>query len=88
MCVANVIFGQERLPEQFLSMHFFYDSVILFAKRCSSPSEHFAFNALFLWEHSLCASEALRGGELRLVRTVGMVRLDEVLFEILSKKLH
>ena len=23
MCVANVIFGQERLTEQFLSMHFF-----------------------------------------------------------------
>jgi len=30
MCVANVIFGQERLTEQFLSMHFFYDSVVLF----------------------------------------------------------
>jgi len=48
MCVANVIFGQERLTEQFLSMHFFCGSVILFTKRCSSPSEHFAFNALFL----------------------------------------
>ena len=48
MCVANVIFGQERLTEQFLSMNFFYDSVILFTKQCSSPSEHFAFNALFL----------------------------------------
>jgi len=57
MCVANVIFGQERLTEQFLSMLFFYDSAILFTKRCSSPSEHFAFNALFLWEHSLCAPE-------------------------------
>jgi len=57
MCVANVIFGQERLTEQFLSMHFFYDSITLFTKRCSSPSEHFAFNALFLWEHSLCAPE-------------------------------
>jgi len=32
--------------------------------------------------------KALRGGELRLVRTVGMVRLDEILFEILSKKWH
>jgi len=53
MCVANVIFGQERLTEQFLSMHFFYDSVIVFTKRCSSPSEHFTFIALFLWEHSL-----------------------------------
>ena len=40
MCVANVIFRQERLTVQLLSMHFFYDS--------SSPSEHFAFNALFL----------------------------------------
>ena len=54
---ANVIFGQERLTEQFLSMRFFHDSVIPFTKRCSSPSEHFAFNALFLWEHSLCAPE-------------------------------
>jgi len=48
MCVANVIFGQERLTEQFLLMHFFYDSVILFTKQCLSPSEHFGFNALFL----------------------------------------
>jgi len=32
--------------------------------------------------------KVLRGGELRLVRTVGMVRLDEILFEILSKKWH
>jgi len=31
---------------------------------------------------------ALRGGELRLVITFGMVRLDEILFEILSKKWH
>jgi len=30
----------------------------------------------------------LRGGELRLVRTIGMVRLEETLFEILSKKWH
>jgi len=57
MCVAIVIFGQERLTEQFLSMGFFYDSVILFTKRCLSPNEHFAFNTLFLWEHSLCAPE-------------------------------
>jgi len=57
MCAANVIFGQEHLTEQFLSMRFFYDSVILFTKRCSSPSKHFAFNALFLREHSLCAPE-------------------------------
>jgi len=31
--------------------------------------------------------KALRGGELRLMRTVGMVRLDEILFETLSQKL-
>jgi len=39
---------KERLTEQFLSMHIFNDSIILFTKQCSSPSEHFAFNALFL----------------------------------------
>jgi len=32
--------------------------------------------------------KVLRGSELRLVRTVGMVRLDEILFETLSKKWH
>jgi len=32
--------------------------------------------------------KVLRGGELRLVRTVEMVRLDEILFEILSKNRH
>jgi len=32
--------------------------------------------------------KVLRGGELRLMRTVGMVRLDEIFFEILSKKWH
>jgi len=30
----------------------------------------------------------LRGGKLHLVRTVGMVRLDEILFETLIKKWH
>jgi len=44
--------------------------------------------------HSFCESilfvhlKVLRGSELRLVRTVGMVRLDEILFETLSKKWH
>jgi len=44
--------------------------------------------------HSFCETipfghlKVLRGGELRLVRTVGIVRLDEILFEILSKKWH
>jgi len=32
--------------------------------------------------------KVLRGSELRLVRTVGMVRLDEILFETLRKKWH
>jgi len=56
-CAANIIFGQERLTEQFLLMHFFYDSLILLTKRCSSSGEHLAFYALFLWEHSLWAPE-------------------------------
>jgi len=44
--------------------------------------------------HSFCERillvhlKALRGSELRLVRTVGMVRLDEILFETLGKKWH
>jgi len=32
--------------------------------------------------------KALRGSERRLVRTVAMVRLDQSLFETLSKKWH
>jgi len=32
--------------------------------------------------------KVLRGGELRLVRTFGMVRLDKILFETFSKKWH
>jgi len=42
--------------------------------------------------HSFCESillvhlKVLSGSELRLVRTVGMVRLDEIIFETLSKK--
>ena len=32
--------------------------------------------------------KALRGGELCLVRTVGVVSLDKILFETLSKKWH
>jgi len=58
VCVANVIFGQERLTKQFQSMHFFYDSVILFTKRCAFTSKHFTFKARFLLEHSLRAPEA------------------------------
>ena len=83
MCVANVIFGWERLTEQFLSMCFF--SLQNGARLQASTS---------LSVRSFCESipfvhlKVLRGGELRLVRTVGMVRLDEILFEILSKKWH
>jgi len=88
ICFANVIFGLESLTKQILSMHFFYDSVILFTKWCSSPSELFAFNALFCESILFVHLKMLRGGELCLVKTVGMVRLDEILFEILSKKWH
>jgi len=44
--------------------------------------------------HSFCESilsvhvKVLRGSELRLVRTVGMVRLEGILFETLNKKWH
>ena len=33
----------------------FHESVFLFTMQCSSPSEPFGMNTLFLWEHSLCA---------------------------------
>jgi len=32
--------------------------------------------------------KAVRGGEQRVLKTIGMVRLDEILFESLSKKWH
>jgi len=88
MCVANVIFGHERLSKLFLSMRFFYDNVILFTKSArleasTSLSTH-SFRESILFVHL----KALRGVELPLVWTVGMVRLDEILFEILSKKWH
>ena len=86
MCVANIIFGQERLTEQFLSMHFFYDSVILFTKRCSSPSEHFAFSALFLWEHSLCAPEGAERQWAAPGENSLNGQIDEILFETLSNQ--
>jgi len=53
-CVADVIFGQQHLTERFLSMRSFYESVFLFTIQCSVPTR-FGSNALFLWEHSLCA---------------------------------
>jgi len=73
--VFDVSFGQEGPTEQFRSMRFFYDSVFLITVQCSSPSEHFS-------ARSFCESilflhlKALRGGELLLVRTVGMVGLN------------
>jgi len=50
--------------------------------------------SISLLTRSFCESilflhlKALRGGELRLVRTVGIVKLHEILFETLSKKWH
>jgi len=43
MCVANVIFGKERLTEQFLLMCFFYDSVILWHLLQFALIENFYF---------------------------------------------
>ena len=66
-------------------MRFFYDSVILFTKGAHLQS------STSLSTRSYCESilfvhlKALRGSGLQLVRTVGMVRLDEILFEILSE---
>jgi len=57
MCIY-VILSKKGLIEQFLSMRFFYDSVFLITMQWSSPSEYFAFNALFLEEHSLFAPES------------------------------
>ena len=82
MCVDNVFFGQERLTEQFPSMCFFYDSVIPLRNgartQVSTSLSTRSFCESILFAHL----KALRGSELRLVRTVGMVRLDEILFEI------
>jgi len=88
MCVADVIFGQEGLTEQFLSIRFLYDSVfsLQYSARLqvstSLSTRPFCESVLFVH------LKTLRGGELRLVRTVGMVGLDEILFETLSKKWH
>ena len=85
MCVDNVFFGQERLTEQFPSMCFFYDSVIPLRNgartQVSTSLSTRSFCESILFAHL----KALRGSELRLVRTVAMVRLDEILSEILSK---
>jgi len=88
MCVAKVIFGQADLTEQFLrcalSMTAFF-SLQNGARLQASTSlsmRSFCESILFVY------LKALRGGELQLVRTVGMVRLDEILFETLSKKWH
>ena len=88
MCVANVIFGQEHLTEQFLSMHFLwqryslYKTVLISKVNTMLSTRSFCESILFV--HLI----VLRGGELRLVRTVGMVGFDKILFETLSKKWH
>ena len=56
--------------------HSYIESVFLFTIMCSSPIEPFGFNALSFCESNLFVHlTTLRGGELRLVRTVGMVGL-------------
>jgi len=48
-----------------------------------------AFSSHSVYESILFVHlKVLCGGELRLVRTVGTVGLDEILFETLSKKWH
>ena len=80
MCVANVIFRQERLTVQLLSMHFFMTAHL----QASTSLSTRCFCESILFVHL----KALRGDELHLVRTVGMVRLEEIFFETLSKKCH
>ena len=88
MCVANVIFGQERQPSS--SFRCTFSLTALFSLQNGARFQA----SSSLSTHSFCESilfvhlKALRGGELRLVRTAGMVRLDEILFEMLSKKWH
>jgi len=82
MCVANIIFGQECLTEQFLSMRFFYDSVILLQKGAHLQASTSLATRSFCESIHFVDLKVLRGSELRLVRTVGMVRLDEILFKI------
>jgi len=65
--VFDVTCGQEGPTEQFLSMRFFSDSVFHFTIQCSLSARSFCESILFLH------LKALRGGELRLVRTVGIV---------------
>jgi len=86
MFVVNVIFRQERLTEQFLSMHFFYDSVFSLQNGAHLQASTLLSTCTFCESILFVHLKTLRGGELRLVRTFGMVRLDEILFETLSKK--
>ena len=78
MCVANVIFEQERLTEKFLSMRFSVTALFSLQNgarlQASTSLSMHSFYESILFVHL----KALRGGELRLVRTVGTVRLDEV----------
>ena len=70
----NVLFLWQR--------YFLYKTVLVSRASTSLSTRSFCERILFMH------LKALRGDELRLVRTVGMVRLDEILFEILSKKWH
>jgi len=87
MCVANVIFGQERLTEQFLSI---FSMTVLFPLQNGArlQGEHSLSMRSFCESILFVHLKARRGGELRLVRPVGMVGLDEIFFETLSKKWH
>jgi len=83
MCFANVIFGQERLTEQFcaFSMRALLSLQNGARLQASTSLSTCSFCESILFVHL----KALRGGELRLVRTVGMVRLDEILWNFKQK---
>ena len=72
---------------------FFYDTFSMTALFSLQNGAHLQASTS-LSTRSFCESilyvhlKVLRGSELCLMRTVGMVRLDEILFETLSKKWH
>jgi len=79
MCVANVIFGQERLTEQLLSTYSM--TALFFSQNDAHLQASTSLSTRFFCESILFVHlKVLRGGELRLVRTVGMVKLDQILF--------
>jgi len=75
MCI-DIIFRQDGLTEQFLSMRFFYDSVFLITMQCCLQASTLLSTRSFCESILFMHLTALRGGELRLVRTVGMVGLN------------